>query len=174
MLGGLRLELTKERLTLLAAGGVFLAGLGIYSIIYQPLLRQLKIQGSTAKTMENELAEARSLINTAKTQGGEERLIKEEEVSRAIDELTREGKLKGINFISMTPRPTEKSADFRFQILPLEIETESTYEALGLFLGSLDDLKGSLMTVASFNAASQRQEPSKLRAKLNLRLYLSS
>lgn len=172
MLAGLRLELTKGRLTLLLAGGGLLGVFGIYFFLYHPLIRQLKIQGAAAKATESELAQARSLIERAKNRGERRALIKEEEVSRSIDELTRVGKLKGVDFISMTPRASEKSSDSRFQILPLEIEIESTYEALGLFLGSLDELLGSLVTVASFKGVPAEGDPSKLRTQLILHIYL--
>lgn len=167
------MELTRKRWTLAAAVLAAVGLLAIYFFLYHPLMRQLKVQAAVCRNLENEVEQARSLIARSKTEGEERPFIKEEEVSLAIDELTKQGKLKGINFISMIPGSLGKSQDSRFRFIPIEIETESTYEALGLFLGTLDDLKASLVTVASFETAPPGPNPSRLRTKLVLHMCVT-
>ena len=174
MLGRLKIEFPKERWVLLIAGLAAVGTLALYLFLYRPLLRELNVQASACRELEANLAHARQLAARLKTGGEERSFTKEEEVSLAIDELTRQGKLKGINFISITPKSMEKSKDGRFQILPIEVETESSYETLGRFLGSLEDLKTSLVTVASFNVTAEGEDPSRLRAKLTLHMCVAS
>ncbi len=174
MLGRLKIKFPKQRWILLVAVGAAVGTLGLYLFLYRPLLRELKIQSSAYRELEANLAHARQRIARLKRGGEERSFTKEEEVTLAIDELTRQGKLKEINFISITPKSIEKSKDARFQILPLEVETESSYETLGRFLGSLDDLEASLMTVAGFNVTAKGEDPSRLRACLILHMCVAS
>lgn len=173
MLGRLKTEFKRKQfivpVLLLAAVGA----LGFYFLLYRPLLHKLNIQASVCRELEGSLDQARRLLVRSQTQAEERSFFKEEEVSPAIDELTRQGKLKGINFISITPKSMEKSKDARFQVVPLEIETESSYETLGRFLGVLEDLKTGLVTVASLNVTSQEEDASRLRARLILHMYVA-
>ena len=170
------MEITKNRLLGMTAGGLGVIGLGLYLFIYHPLLHSLKTQSSACRLVEDELTQARRMIASFKAGGKERVFIPEEEVSLAIDELTRVGKFEEISFISVTPRDSEKPEGPQpqpYKVLPLEMETESTYEALGRFLGSLGELKNSLITVENFNVTPSPEDPSRLRARLKVHLYVA-
>lgn len=167
------MEWTKQRITIVISTFIGVAGLVLFFSLYLPLGRGLKIRGSECRILETEIGQAQEGLSLFRKNGRGKSLITEEEVSRAIDELTRQGKSLGINFISLTPRQAEKSEGSRFRIFPIEMETESTYEALGRFLGSLDELQKSLVTVGGFDVIPNEGNPSKLKAKLTVQMYLA-
>ena len=55
----------------------------------------------------------------------------------------------------------------------MEIKAKSTYEQLGTFLGSLDDLEKGLVKVKSFVIVPDGKDPAKLTANLVVDIYLS-
>ena len=90
-----------------------------------------------------------------------------------MEELTRQGKSGGINFVSLTPGAVEDTEGREYRILPIEMEIESTYEALGHFLGLLDEMEKSLLKVQSFNVVTKGEDPSKIHTRLTVYLYLA-
>lgn len=167
------MPITRQRAAILIGCVlVFLAG-WVYALVYRPLLSQLKIQGASCREIENAVLQARSEVTFSKKEGKKIGFIGETEVSLAMEELTRQGKLRGINFISITPRDMVTSEEGGYQILPIEMETESGYESLGLFLGSLDELERGLVTVRGFHVRPVEGKPSRLEADLVVNLYVA-
>ena len=166
------MELTKRRGIWLAGGALGILGFGLYLFLYHPLLAKLQIQGKECRALEEEVSQGRQRVTASQGLEKTKALITEQEVSRAIDELTRTGKLKNINFISMTPQPIHPREGFPYKVLPIEIEAESSYENLGRFLGSLRELKGSLTKVGSLKVYPDAENPSRLETTFVLNLYL--
>jgi len=158
--------------TLWIGGGVAALSLGLYLSLYRPLLGELRTEGARCRALESEVAQARALIAGAKTEGAKRNLISEEQISLAIEELTLEGRTEGINFVSIAPGSIRKPEGEGYRILPIELETESTYQALGEFLGWLDELKRSLMKVQAFNVTGKSEDASQLSGRLTVYLYL--
>ncbi len=165
------MELTKERLIIIICSVVVILVLGLYLFLYSPLISKLKSADLECKTIEADVFQARDRITSSGIGDTKKGLIIEEDVSFAIDELTKQGKLKSINFISMTSKNIEKGEP-QYKILPIEMEIESTYEELGTFLCSLEELKKSLVTVRSFNITSNEKDPTRLETKLVVNMYL--
>ena len=103
----------------------------------------------------------------------ERRILITKDASHAIREVTDHGRLNGINFISISPKKVRKEKGSRYKILPIEMEIKSTYEQMGIFLGLLDELEKTLVTVKSFNIIPGKKGPSKLTADLVIYVYLS-
>ncbi len=150
-----------------------LVALGTYFLLYAPLIRELRAKRLEFKTCETDLFSARNIIESVKTKEIKGILITEEDIPFAIDELTRHGRLKDINFISMTPGKIEKPKDSQYKILPVEMQTESSYKKLGVFLGSLGELKKSLVTIMSFDIVTLKEDPSRLRTELIVNMHLT-
>jgi len=168
------MELTKERLIIVISAGLAIIALGLYLFLYSPLINKLRKAHSECKRLETEVLQAREATDSLRIKTPKGKLITEEDVSWAIDELTKKGKLARVNFISITPKQTEKPQQTLFyKILPIEIEMESTYDDLGIFLGSLDELENCVVTVRNFNITSTEEGAKKLKTKLMLNLYLS-
>lgn len=168
------MELTKERLIIVISAGLAIIALGLYLFLYSPLINKLRKAHLECKRLETEVLWVRETADSLKIKTTKDRLMTEENISQAIDELTKKGRSEGINFISITPKQTEKPQQaLSYKILPIEIEMESTYEDLGIFLGSLDELENCVVTVRNFNITSTNEGALKLKTKLVLNLYLS-
>ena len=167
----MRNKITKEHVILGASilGAIVVA----YLLFFNPLIKTLNIKRSESKSIEGLLTEMRDTIRLAGN-GKEERvLLAEKDASLAIDELTKHGKSMGINFISIVPKDVIKSSDSQYKILPVEMAVEATDQQFSQFIGLLDELKKSVITVESFDAASVKENPSKLKATIVIDMYFS-
>ncbi|MDP3731699.1 MAG: type 4a pilus biogenesis protein PilO [Candidatus Omnitrophota bacterium] len=168
------MELTKGRLNIVISAGLAIIALGLYLFLYSPLISKLRKARLECKRLETEVLQAREAIDYLRTRAQKGKLITEEDVSWAIDELTKKGRAERINFVSMTPKQTEEPRQgLSYKILPIEIEMESTYEDLGIFLGSLDELESCVVTVRNFNIAPTDEGVTKMKTKLVLNMHLS-
>lgn len=168
----MNMKLTKERLLIVFLSAIVVIVAGLYYIFYMPVMKRLRTSFIECRACENEVREARNLIEMAGELYTERVLITEEGISQAIDELTSRGKSEGINFISINPGEAKKEKDLQYKILPIEMEIESTYEQLGVFLGSLDDLNKGIFKVKSLSTASSEKDPQRLITDLAVDLYL--
>ena len=167
------MEFTKKRIALILAALGAAAGLGLIVLLYVPLVREMKARASESGDLEAQVMAIRSKIAQFKTETKAKPFISESDASVAIDELTQKGKSQEINFVSITPGVVEKKETETFQILPIEMELESGYQRLGTFLGSMQGLEKSLMTVKNFNVISDPEVPSKLNTKVTVNLYVT-
>lgn len=167
------MEIPRERLTLVITAAIAAVALGLYLFLYRPVLKELRATRTKYAAMNPELERAQKLAEMLKPIETDRRLISEKDISIAIDELTRLGNAKGINFISMRPGAAEERKDAPYKIMPITIEIESTYEELGIFLGALDDLERSLITIDEFNIISQSDDPVKLKTLLEVHMYIA-
>lgn len=168
------MELTKERLNIIISSGLAIIALGLYLFLYGPLMNKLRRAHSECKRLETEVLRAREAIGSLRTKAPKGKLIAEEDVSWAIDDLTQNGKLAKVNFISITPKQAEEAKPPpAYKILPIEIEIESTYEDLGIFLGLLDELESCIATVINFNVTPAEKGATKVKTRMAVNIYLS-
>jgi len=165
-------ELTKKELIVVISAAVAVFALAYYVLLCNPLINELKIARAGCSTVEAETIRVRAALATLGTEDVKKVTVAEEDVAIAIHELTVTGKLKGIDFVSITPGRTEKQGHSH-EVLPLEIEAESTCRALGEFFGLLDELKDGLVTLRSFDIVADAKDPGKLKAKFVVNLHLS-
>ena len=166
------MEFTRQRIIVIIIGIIIIIITGLYIFLYGPLMSKLRTAYLECCAIEADADQARQSTVSVKKGDIKRGLIKEEEISFAIDELTKQGKLEGVNFISMTPGEIEKSKA-PYAILPIKIEAESSYEKLGTFLGTLDELERSLVTIRSFKITPTKENPSELRAELVVNMYIT-
>lgn len=156
------------------AGGLALAALLLYLFVYRPLGRELDKNAAACRTAEGTLAAARGEASVLRGGALGGVLIPENEVPLALNELTRRGRLLGIQFVSVTPGEVGPAEGKPYRILPLEMEIDSRYEKLAVFLGALEELEKGLVTVGSFTAAPDSKEETRVRTRLTLHLHLSA
>lgn len=176
-----KIELTQNKLIIAITGAVGVIALGISLIFYMPLMGELRAKYFECKSVENKALEYYNIIaSVGKTYGDQALVTKEgvsdtaeEGMSHAIDELTKYGKSKGIDFIFISPKEMRKEKGSQYKILPVEMEIESTYEQLGVFLGSLDDLEKGLFRVKSFDITPNKEKATRLMTSLVVDIYLS-
>jgi len=166
------MELTKERLIIVIVGGIAIVAIGVYLFLYHPIIYKLKASHQDCRAIETETSQAREAIANLDSVSIKKALMTEGDVSIAIDELTAKGRLKGIDFVSMVPDQVEQSQGVECKKLPIEIEIESTYEELGVFLGSLDEMEKSIVTVRNLIVTPDKKKSATLNTKLVLDMYL--
>jgi len=168
------IELTEEKLIIAIAAGAAIAGLALYAIFYAPLLVKIKNGYLECRAIENDVIDMRNTIETAGKVYGDRILQTEDEVHHALDELTKHGsKLEGINFLSIRPKEIEGEKGAEYKIMPVEVVVESSYEQLGVFLGSLDDLEKGLLKVKSFDIDQDEKNPGKFITDVTIDIYIS-
>jgi Tfp pilus assembly protein PilO len=155
-----------------AAGAVAGVALVFFLALLRPATSDLKIARKDYQEIRSQVAQRRLAVEQLTAQETGKRLVAEENVSAAIDELTNEGIARGVKFVAITPMPVQKSKDQRYRILPIEVDVESDYEHLGNFLGSLEALKNGLVTVKSFMIVPEEKTPAQLNTKLIIDMYL--
>jgi len=146
--------------------------IAMHAVFYAPLIKRLKVSSLENKAFEKYLAGARSAIEQAELTQDERALITEDEVSLAIAELTQYGKLKGISFISIKPGEIISEPDRQYKILPLEIIISASEQKFAVFLGSLANLRKSVIKVKSFDAALNTENENKLKVNMVLHIYI--
>lgn len=163
----MKTELTKKKFIAIASGISVIVLLGVYFILFRPLISKLGLSRKEYKKFEVSVLQAYDAIGSLKRQELNRELLSEGNISSAIEELIKNSKSKGINFIALTPKQI-KSQQALYEILPIEIELNATYAALSDFLGRLDDLNGSIVFVRKFNIALNKVSPKNFTVKLFL------
>ena len=138
------------------------------------LAAKLKNRYIECRNCENDVLAARNLIESAGKNLGNMTLMTEKDVPLAIEELTRHGKLKGVSFISMQPKEIVLDKDSNYKILPIEMEITAGDKQFSEFLGSLDELKKTLIKIKRFDIVPANEDRTILRARITLEIYLSA
>ncbi len=101
-------------------------------------------------------------------------LIQENEISSLLDEITRKGKIRGINFVSIVPRAAEKPEGSLLRVLPLELEIKSSYKSVGIFLGQLQNVENGFLRLKNLQIEPDGSNPAHVSARVTLDVYLSN
>lgn len=161
----------KNRLRIGLGTGAALVLVFVYLIFYAPLMKRLATDAHACRLAEGEVKDARNMIQAFKAREIEKSLLSDLQVSDMLEQITRHGNQIGVTFLAVTSHTSEEGEHYR--ILPIDMELESAYESLGQFLGDLDDLKGSLITVKDFVVTPRKEDPLKLDTRLTLNVYLN-
>ncbi|MFA5117251.1 MAG: type 4a pilus biogenesis protein PilO [Candidatus Omnitrophota bacterium] len=165
-------EFIQRRMALIISIAAALAVIVIHAVFYGPLIKKITLSSLENKALEKYLESARYAIEQTGISGVKRALITEDEVSIAIAELTRHGKLKGVTFISIKPGEITSGPQWFYKILPLEIIMAAPEQKFAGFLGSLADLKNSVIKVKSFEAALNTEGENRLKVNMVLELYI--
>lgn len=167
------IEITQQRLTVLISAALAIVALLLYGFLYAPLIGKLREAALRTKSAEAKVLTVRNQVSSLKMSTEAKRFIKEEEAASAIDEFTRLGKSKGISFIALVRKPVEQVPGAPYRLLPIEVSIESSYEALGVFLGALDKLEKSLVTVGNSRVVPSEPNPEILKTQLAVNMHLA-
>lgn len=173
LIRGLKMELTKERFRIIIVSAIVIVFVGAYVFLYRPLINKCRDSGSECRGIEKKAQEAHEAIALLGQVAVKRTLISEKDISIAMDELTKEGRSKGVNFTSIMPGKIKISGDPGCKILPIGMELESGYKELAVFLGSLEVLEKSLVTVKDIDIVSDKAGSAKLKTRLTVNMYLS-
>ena len=168
------MQIPKERQVLITISVTVAAALAVYLFLYSPLIVKLSKAHRQCKAIEADLLKTRQALASVGISGIKKILPAENDISSCIDEITGMGRLKSINFISITPKQIELGGSGEYKILPLELQIKGAYSQIGSFLGALDELEKGLVVIKNFKITTDPAEPSKLRAGLLLYIYLEA
>ncbi len=167
------MDIDKKTYLKIIAITIAVGFIGINIFIYTPLVRELKMKYVEVKRCEMDVLDAHNLIMRLNQAETDRAFLAEKDLSFAIEELTSEGKARGVRFISITPKEAQKKREAQYEVLPIVIEIESTHDQLGEFLGVLDELKKSLVTIRRFTVNRRSHDDSTvLRTDLMIYVYL--
>ena len=99
------------------------------------------------------------------------KIVGEVEASVLVDRITQEAKSCLLDIKSASQKEIRAIED-GYHVLPLQLEIESSFEQLGVFLGRLDSLEDGLVSVDSFQILGPERLGPKVSAFLSLNLYL--
>lgn len=100
-------------------------------------------------------------------------IVYSQDLPSALDELTKKANALGINFDFIKQ---EKLINLSqgYQVLPILIESVCDFQALGSFLGSLEDLEKSVIVLNQLEINREEDSLPNLRVDLQLGIYLRS
>jgi len=149
-------------------GGVTIS----FFVFIVPSWGRLRSVDHELRLVEGQLAASRTEVESARKLHLNGPLLSREEISLAMDEITKTGKTFNINFLSINPQDVEDIKDSVSQRLPVVIELESEYKDFGLFVGALANLKESIVTIRDFKMIRDESILPRLTSKLVIDLYL--
>jgi Tfp pilus assembly protein PilO len=161
-----------EKNKMIVGGIIAIIAAGIYLLFYSPLMKELRKDYSEYRAINSELIKAQDYIESVKEVKVKSAILTGKDFSFVIDELTKKGKSEDIDFISMTPREAERKKGQRYDVLPIEMEIKSDYAQIVAFLGSLDQLESSLITVREFTMKPDEKNPNTCMTKLIVNMHL--
>jgi hypothetical protein len=142
--------LSVEKKTLVVAAGAVTAMFILLFAVYFPLASRMGRSSREFSELQGELISARALVGSYQGDPAESLPMPERsEVPTIVDEITKLGKTLDMDFRAIRPGGV-KVADSGHGFLPIEIRVESSYENLGVFVGSLREMKSGFIRVNQF------------------------
>ena len=152
---------------------ILLAGLAIavLLLVYMPLLAQVRKKDQELGGLIRQLSASGSELSGLSGDAGGKKIVGEVEASALVDRITQEAKSCLLDIKSAAQKEIRAIED-GYHVLPLQLEIESSFEQLGVFLGRLDSLEDGLVSVDSFQILGAERLGPKVSAFLSLNLYL--
>lgn len=139
--------------------------------LYLPLARTIRKKSLEWNTFKGQLNSAQINLQVIQKSGTNKKLIRQQEASGVLNAITQEGRNLRLNFKSLNQKEI-RGIENKYAILPVEMEIEGGYEELGHFLGALEGLESSIVTIESFKIWRDDKILPKISASLVVKLYL--
>ena len=165
----LNLQFDKKFLPL-AIGAVVVVM--VFLLFIKPLFGKVSAISARAKALDDELRDARAALARGSRLNHEKQLLARNEVSRAINEITNLGNSLNINFLSTNPQRIEVAQGSQYPTLPIQMEVQSTYKDLGIFLGTLETTSKNVVTVKTFSIDRNQEILPEIQTEIVFELYL--
>ena len=128
-------EFIKQNLFMVIIGGTVISALGLYFLVFSPLLRKIEEGSKEYTKIEADIFRSRTIIESAKKIKTTRTLLTEKhsDILQPINELSKREKLEKVNFVSISRKDKEGGRKKRgrrkgpYKVLPIEISLESTY-----------------------------------------------
>ncbi len=157
----------------------------LFAVIFAPARKDLAGKKKMYRELEVQLTDGRNKLSVVKSdKAGVEakvgelrrRLPPKSPTAEILEELSKKGKGLNIDFISISPQLAEPlpdvSAAFNCKALPITIKMKAAYKSLGDYLGSLDNLESSFVTVPEFQVTKDERTFPKLTVDMKVYTYI--
>ncbi len=139
-----------DRKTVILISGIVLVGV-VFFLFIRPLWSKASSISQEVKVLSSELGYIRDALKKSATLNKSRHPLSRGEVSAAINEIMEAGASLDIDFFTTSPQKIQKLINSKYPVLPIRLEMRSTYENFGIFLGSLERLDKSIVTVRQFD-----------------------
>ncbi len=160
-----------DKKTVIMVSGIAVAIIA-FALMVIPLFNKVGKVGSEVKALELEMISARQAIQSRDKFRQTGNLLTRRKISLAIDEITKMGALENISFVSISPQKISKPKGSKYPVLPIWMNLQSEYKDLGIFLGALEGLGESIITVKSFQIEVDQQILPQIKTDLVVEVYL--
>lgn len=127
--------------------------------LYLPLARRVVVKKTEFSRLSADLAGAKLAIESLHNLREDCRLIKDSEVPSIINSISKKGRELEVDIKSMD-QMDPRTVPGKCRALPIRIEAEARYDAIGKFMTELESLGECVITIDSFRV--QKNERSKL------------
>ena len=139
---------------------------------YWPLMSKLYNSASRLDEAQAELLNQQSAIAALDNSNVKGELIRQDDISLAIAELTEKGRSLRLQFSSIAQQPLQETTQAGIAKLPIGFTIESEYKTVGQFLAHIEDSPCGITKVESLSIRPKEEDPSKLSVELVLNLYV--
>ncbi len=122
--------------------------------------------------VQTKLLNQRSAIAASDNSNLKGELIRQNDLSLAIAELTEKGRSLNLSFSSIAQQKLQETAQAGIRKLPISFTIESEYKTVGQFLAYIEDSSCGITEVESLSIRPREENPSKLSVELVLNLYV--
>jgi len=164
-------NIQMNKRTIIFAGAVAVVGI-IFFLFINPLWSKVSNVSQEVKVLIGELSSVRAMIKESKNFSGNRHPLSRGEVSVAINEIMELGASLNIDFFATSPQQIQKIQGSKYPVLPISMELQSTYENFGVFVGALENLSRSIVTVKQFNIERKPMLLPKIAVGLIVEIHL--
>lgn len=162
--------LNKRTMVIMAGIAACMALMVVF--LYLPLSRSIRKAGLEWRGLNQLLSSAGAHLSVFQGTSAGKRLIREEGISSVIDRIAQEGRNNLLDFKSIS-QDNINDAGQNHRILPVVIKMEGEYKQLGVFLGALENIKDSLVSVEEFSITGDERILPKVSVSIVLNIHLT-
>jgi len=148
------------------------SGLIILIFAYRPLMTKLHDTANRLREVQNELLNQGSNIAASENSYLKGQMIRQNEVSLVIAELTEKGRNLRLHFSSISPSQLQDTTQASIWKLPINFTIESEYKNIGQFLAYVEGFSRSIVEVESLSIRPRENNLPTLNVELVLSLYV--
>ena len=139
---------------------------------HRPLIEKLKDASNRLQEAKTELSEQHRAIAALKKIDVKGKMIQQNEIPLAIDELTEKGREFGLQFSSISPSQLRETTQPGIWKLPVSFIIESEYKNLGQFLDYIETSPRNIAVAESLSINPKGENLSRLSVGLVVNLYV--
>lgn len=167
----MKLNIDMDKRTIIFISAV-VAVVVVFFLFIRPLWSKASSVSREARVLNDELSGIREALAQGSDFSKDRHPLSRGEVSVAINEIMELGASLDIDFFSTSPQQIQKSEGSKYPVLPIRLQMQSTYKSFGVFLGDLENLDKSIVTVRQFDITRNPMILPEISAELMVEIHL--